>query len=156
MFTRGELEKEMPGLLRFARRLAGNSHDADDLYQSTLLKAMEKKHQFTAGTSLFSWCSRIMFNLFASQRRRATKFETQYDPQPIIESQTEPDDKYLYIRLAEVSQGIRKLAKPHRQVLRTVCVNGTRYSDLAERLDVPVGTIRSRLHRARAELRRIV
>ena len=70
MFNNQELTIEMPGLRNFARRLTKNHHEADDLLQYTLLRAMEKKHLFQENTDLFKWTSKIMYNHFASDYRR--------------------------------------------------------------------------------------
>ncbi|HYD18070.1 MAG TPA: sigma factor, partial [Patescibacteria group bacterium] len=66
MFEQKALIGEMENLRRFALRLTRNASDAEDLVQSTLLRALEKQDYFETGTNLFSWTSKIMFNLFAS------------------------------------------------------------------------------------------
>ena len=88
MFNNTDLTNEMDRLKKFAYRLTKNTHDAEDLVQSTVLRAMEKKHLFQDGTNLYSWSSKIMFNLFVSSYRRKTKYETQYDPEPYLDKQS--------------------------------------------------------------------
>ncbi len=152
MFQPQELVPEITRLHRFALRLTGNVADAEDLVQSTALRALEKKHQFRDGTDLFKWCSKIMFNLFVSGYRRRVKFESQYDPEPIIQLQRTPANQYERMRCLEVDEAMQKMSKEHRQVLNAICVNGMKYKHVAKEMGVPIGTVRSRLYRARGHL----
>jgi len=152
MFYSHDLIEEMDGLRGFAYRLTGNKNDADDLVQSTVLRALEKKHLFEEGTDLFKWCSKIMFNIFAGQYRRRVKFESMYDPEPVIERQSRPANQYHRMRCKEVGDVMQNLSKQHCQVLSAICINGMKYQTVANRLDIPVGTVRSRLSRAREQL----
>ena len=67
MFNNAALIQETERLNKFAWRLTNNVHDAEDLVQSALLRAIEKKHMFKEGTNLYSWVSKIMFNMFVSK-----------------------------------------------------------------------------------------
>ncbi|MFP4387305.1 MAG: sigma-70 family RNA polymerase sigma factor [Alphaproteobacteria bacterium] len=152
MFYAHDLIQEMDGLRGFAYLLTGNRSDADDLLQSTVLRALEKEHLFEKGTDLFKWCSKIMFNIFAGQYRRRVKFESMYDPDPVIERQARPANQYHHMRCSEVGEAMEGLNKKHRRVLVDICVNGMKYQTVADNLGVPVGTVRSRLFRAREQL----
>jgi len=152
MFQEHALIKEMGNLRKFALRLTKNAHDAEDLVQSTLLRAMEKKDYFQAGTNLFSWTSKIMFNLFVSSYRQKKKFETQYDPAPYIEQIAIGPSQEASTDLVTVGESISRLSAEHRDILLLVCVRGLSYEDAAVALDIPVGTVRSRLSRARKQL----
>lgn len=152
MFFEQNLIEEMDGLRGFAYRLTGNDSHADDLLQSTVLRALEKKHLFEKGTNLFSWCSKIMFNIFAGQYRRRVKFESQYDPEPVIERQSRPANQYNRMRCKEIGDAMRNLSKQHRRVLTDICINGMKYKTVANTLGIPVGTVRSRVSRAREQL----
>lgn len=152
MFNNQELTKEMPRLEKFATRLTRNTHDADDLLQATLLRAMEKKHLFQEGTDLFKWTSKMMYNLFVSNYRRKVKFETQYDPESYLEKQSVEAPQDTQMELMKVNEAMSLLSSEHSEVLVMVCVQGMRYQDVAEALDIPVGTVRSRLSRAREQL----
>lgn len=152
MFNNQQLTQEMPRLEKFAIRLTRNQHDADDLLQSTLLRAIEKKHLFQEGTDLFKWTSKMMYNLFVSGYRRKVKFETQYDPESYIENQAVDAPQDTQIELMKVKEAMALLSSEHQEVLVMVCVQGMRYQDVAKALDVPVGTVRSRLSRAREQL----
>lgn len=156
MFNNSELTQEMPRLEKFAMKLTRNSHDAADLLQSTLLRAIEKKHLFNEGTDLFKWTSKMMYNLFVSGYRRKVKFETQYDPESYIEKQQVEASQETTMELMKVNEAMSLLSEEHREVLVYVCVQGMKYQDVAEILDIPVGTVRSRLSRARAQLQEIL
>lgn len=149
MFSNTELTEQTDRLNKFALRLTRNTQDASDLLQATLLRALEKKHLFNEGTNLFSWLSKMMYNLFVSKYNRKAKFEFQYDPEPYLERQKvdAPQDKQL--ELKNVQQAIQTLSQDHQDILIMVCVEGMKYEEVADVLEIPVGTVRSRLSRAR-------
>jgi RNA polymerase sigma-70 factor, ECF subfamily len=152
MFKQEALINEMENLRKFALRLTRNASDAEDLVQATLLRALEKKDYFQDGTNLFSWTSKIMFNLFASQYRHKKKFDTQYDPTPYIEQASIGPSQEVTTDLAKVRESMKQLSKEHREMLILVCIRGMRYEEVSEMLQIPVGTVRSRLSRARKQL----
>ncbi|MDE1153310.1 MAG: sigma-70 family RNA polymerase sigma factor [Micavibrio sp.] len=156
MFDQKALVAEMANLQRFALRLTRNSSDAEDLVQATLLRALEKKEYFMDGTNLFSWSSKIMFNIFASQYRRKKKFETQYDPTPYIEQASVAPHQEAVTDLAKVRDAMKTLSAEHREMLVLVCIRGLRYEEVSEKLQIPVGTVRSRLSRARKQLQDVL
>lgn len=152
MFAQNDLIPEIVKLQRFAMRLTRNKADADDLLQSTCLRALEKADYFQDGTNLFSWTSKIMYNLFVSGYRRKVKFETQYDPEPYLEKQCIKAVQNTNMELADVQRAMNQLNANHRDILILVCIEGRRYQDVSEILQIPVGTVRSRLSRARTQL----
>lgn len=152
MFNPNELMNEMDGLKRFALKLTRNMSDADDLTQSTILRALEKKDLFEEGTNLFGWTSKIMYNIFVSNYRRKTKFETQYDPESYLEMEGVAAPQDTEIEFKQVSKAMATLSADHREILVMVCVKGMQYAEVSEMLQIPVGTVRSRLSRAREAL----
>ena len=152
MFNNAELMEETDKLKRFAYRLTQNMADAEDLLHSTIVRALEKKNLYTAGTNLFSWTSKIMFNLFVSGYRRKVKFETQYDPESFIELESVEASQDVQMELREVEQAMKNLSHDHQEILVLVCIKGMQYADVSETLHIPVGTVRSRLSRAREAL----
>lgn len=152
MYQSSALVKEMDHLRKFAWRLTNNAADADDLLQATILRAMEKKHLFQEDTDLFKWSSKIMFNLFVSDYRRKRKFETQYDPESFLEKESVEAPQDTQVELTKVSEAMERLSADHREILVLVCVQGMQYQEVAEMLNIPVGTVRSRLSRARENL----
>lgn len=153
MFTHDALINEMSVLRKFALKLTGNSQDADDLLQSTVLRALEKKHLFNKGTNLLRWLSKIMYNIFVSAYRRKVKFETQYDPSTYIDSQSIEAPQQIEVEYQEVEQAMSTLTKEHSKILSLICIDGMKYEEVSQRLRIPVGTVRSRLFRARENLR---
>jgi RNA polymerase sigma-70 factor (ECF subfamily) len=156
MFNQSALVNEMDSLRRFALRLTGNANDADDLMQSTLLRALEKKEYFQTGTDLFKWTSKIMFNLFVSNYRRKKKFETKYDPESYLEKAAIESEQEAQTELLQVQDAMKMLSPEHREILVLICVKGMRYQEVAILLDIPVGTVRSRLSRAREHLQIVI
>lgn len=152
MFNNEALINETERLNKFAWRLTNNAHDADDLVQSALLRALEKKHLFKDGTNLYSWVSKIMFNLFVSKYRRTVKFESQYDPEPYLEKQSVKPAQEVNMEMQDVEKAMNTLSEDHKDILIMVCVENMQYAEVAEKLDIPVGTVRSRLSRARDNL----
>ncbi len=152
MFTQTALVGQMESLRKFAIRLTGNTVDAEDLLQSTVLRAIEKKEYFQPGTDLFKWMSKIMFNMFVSTYRRKKKFETRYDPETYLEKASVDPVQESKAELHLVREAMNRLSGEHREILMLVCVQGMRYQEVAVSLDIPVGTVRSRLSRAREHL----
>ena len=152
MFTNTELLRETPRLGKFACKLTTRYDDAEDLLQAAILKALEKKHQFEAGTNLFSWISKIMFNMFVADYRHQMRFDTRYDPDWYIEHEAVNPAPEAAADLATVSRAMESLSDDHREILILVCINGMQYAEVAEMLNIQIGTVRSRLSRARENL----
>lgn len=156
MFSHSELLKETPSLNKFAYKLTRNRDDAEDLLQTTIVTALEKQQQFEQGTNLFSWTSRIMFNTFVSNYRHNARFETQYDPQWYIDQESVEATQENDAELSLVFDAMLSLSEDHREILILVCIDGMRYAEVAEKLQIPVGTVRSRLSRAREGLQELL
>lgn len=150
MFTQNALVAETGKLQKFALRLTRNKADADDLVQSTCLRALEKVDYFQDGTNLFSWTSKIMYNLFVSDYRRKVRFETQYDPESYLEKQSVKAAQDAKMEFSDIQRAMKKISAEHRTILILVCIEGWSYQETSEILQIPVGTVRSRLFRARA------
>ncbi len=156
MFQQEALIDEMAKLRKFALRLTKNAHNAEDLLQSTMLRALEKKDHFESGTNLFSWTSKMMFNLFVSGYRQKKKFETQYDPAPYIDQMSVQPSQEASVDLITVNDNMRHLSPEHREVLLLISTQGMSYEETSKVLEIPVGTVRSRLNRARSHLQVIL
>ena len=156
MLDHQALVQEMKSLKRFALKLTQNSSDAEDLLQLTLLKSLEHGDSFEQGTNLFGWTSRILYNTFVSQYRRRVRYETQYDAQEYIDQQWEEGCQETEVELDQVLAAMGFLSEDHQRVLELVCIEGLPYATVAEVLAVPVGTVRSRLNRARQALQDVL
>lgn len=93
-----------------------------------------------------------MYNIFASQYRRKVKFESQYDPEPVIDRQTRPALQDMKYHGKEVYEAICNMSPDHKKVLVEITLKGKSYKNVAKKLGVPLGTVRSRLNRARSIL----
>ncbi len=152
MFTQNALVAETQKLQKFALRLTRNKTEADDLLQSTCLRALEKADYFQDDTNLFSWTSKIMYNLFVSGYRRKVKFETQYDPEPYISKLSIKPMQDAHMDFSDVQRAMGRMSAEHSKILILVCIEGRTYQETSEILQIPVGTVRSRLSRARTSL----
>lgn len=156
MLTQQELVREMNSLRRFAMKLTRNTSDADDLLQATLLKSLEHASSFERGTHVFGWTSRILYNTFVSQYRQRVRFDTLHDPQIYIDQQSVEATQETSMDLCMVLKAMESLSPEHQEMLQLVCIEGMAYADVAEQLGIPVGTVRSRLSRARAALQDVL
>ncbi|MEZ0262215.1 MAG: sigma-70 family RNA polymerase sigma factor [Alphaproteobacteria bacterium] len=152
MFNDAALVTESANLRKFALRLTRNKANAEDLLQMTLLRALEKRDMFETGTNLFRWTSKIMFNLFVSEYRRKMRFETQYSPDPYIERLSIQPQQETIVDLKTVHRAMESLSDKHQEILSLICIQGLSYEEVAAQLEIPIGTVRSRLSRARETL----
>ena len=135
----------------FARSLARNSADADDLVQQTCEKALAGLSGFTPGTRLDSWLYRIMHNQWIDTVRRHRP-SVDVTEQAIAETLPGEDGRSVTqarLELTNVQAAIDALPEEQRSVLLLVCVEGLRYREASEVLSIPIGTVMSRLARAR-------
>lgn len=152
MLTENALFAELDGLNKFALKLCKNKPDAEDLVQTTIVRALSHKESFQEGTQAFSWLSRIMFNCFASAYKRKVRFESKYDPEPEIAKVKYESSQENKVMLNEIKAAIKELCPQHQEIIYLICANEMTYDEAAAYLNVPVGTIRSRLSRARESL----
>lgn len=156
MFSQNDLLVETARLKKFALRLTRNKFDADDLTQSTCLRALEKSHLFQDGTNLFSWTSKIMYNLFVTNYQRRMKFDNSFDPDSYLKKLPVAPMQEIEVELSNVKRGMAQLNAIHREIILLVCVKGMRYDEVSKYLHIPIGTVRSRLWRAREQLQIIM
>jgi RNA polymerase sigma-70 factor, ECF subfamily len=145
----------LPRLRRFARGLAGAAADADDLVQAACERALARAHQFEEGTRFDSWMFRIVQTIWIDQLRAR---EVRKEDGDVAEERLGSDAPVRRVEarlaLAEIRQAIQLLPPDQRTVLMLVTVEGLSYKEAAAVADVPVGTIMSRLARARTALQR--
>ena len=145
----------LPRLRRFARGLAGASADADDLVQAACERALARAHQFEEGTRFDSWMFRIVQTIWIDQLRAR---EVRKEDGDVAEERLGSDAAVRRVEarlaLAEVRRAVQLLPPDQRTVLMLVTVEGLSYKEAAVVADVPVGTIMSRLARARTALQR--
>jgi RNA polymerase sigma-70 factor (ECF subfamily) len=156
-----------PQLFSAAVRMTRNAADAEDLVQETFLKAYRAYHTFQEGTNLKAWLYRILTNTFINRYRKKARRPSEVDF-------GEVEDLYLYKRLgtseagsaarsaeeevlesfveADVKSAVEELPEHFRMPVLLADVEGFSYKEIAEILDVPIGTVMSRLHRGRKAL----
>jgi RNA polymerase sigma-70 factor (ECF subfamily) len=143
----------LPRLRRFARGLSGSVADADDLVQAACERALARQHQFQEGTRFDSWMFRIVQTIWIDQVRAR---DVRKEDGDIAEDRLGSDEpaRRVEARLAlnEVRRALDHLPPDQRAALLLVTVEGLSYKEAAEALQVPVGTIMSRLSRARIAL----
>jgi RNA polymerase sigma-70 factor (ECF subfamily) len=153
-----ELLAAIPRLRRYARVLTGEATKADDLVQETLARAWEKRRLWTAGSDLRAWLFTIMHNVFVNQRasaRREAQNISLDDDDCTIEIPVRANQQ-VRVELQEILREVDKLPEEQREVLLLAAVEELRYEEIAVVLGIPVGTVMSRLSRAREKIRRAV
>jgi RNA polymerase sigma-70 factor (ECF subfamily) len=152
-----------------AMRMTRNPADAEDLVQETMLKAYRAYDSFTEGTNLKAWLYRILTNTYINRYRKAQRRPTETDL-------GEVEDLYLYRRMgseesaemsrsaedqlleglveSDIKEAVEALPEHFRMPVLLADLEGFSYKEIAEILDVPIGTVMSRLHRGRKQLQR--
>ncbi|MEZ5774288.1 MAG: sigma-70 family RNA polymerase sigma factor [Hyphomicrobiaceae bacterium] len=153
-FTQGLLGA-VPNLRAFALSLAGRHDLADDLVQETLTKAWTSRATFEAGTNLKAWLFTILRNTFFSDYRRRTREVEDIDG-AIAERVEVLPSQFGRVELAEVSRALLQLPDEQREALVLVAAEGLSYEEAARIGGCAVGTIKSRVNRARSRLAEIL
>ena len=143
---------QIPRLRRYARALTRNKEAAEDLVQDCLERAWRKSHRWEPGTNLQSWLFTVMHNVYVNGLRKNRLQTEPLDPDSLEGSRENTPDAALDLR--DLKTGLGELHPEQREVLVLVCVEGMSYAQVAGITGVPIGTVMSRLHRARQHLRR--
>ena len=152
-------------LYRLAWRLTGSKHEAEDLFQELLIKAFGKLDELGGIEQPGAWLARVMYNLFVDQHRRFTRQRMQVVEEGQLGGQgltelADPANPHLdserYEQLERLHEAIEQLSEDHRIVVLLHDTEGYKLEEIQELTGTPVGTIKSRLHRARARLRQIL
>lgn len=151
---RRQLMAAVPRLRRYARSLTSDGSAADDLVQGTLERALTHWHQFDQGRDLLVWLLSIAHNAHLDQIRREQRWTTLAPEQldAVRDAQSADPGVDLGLRL-DMLAAFARLSADHREVLMLVGVEQFSYAEAAEVLRLPVGTVMSRLSRARVALR---
>ncbi|MGE5314505.1 MAG: sigma-70 family RNA polymerase sigma factor [Acidobacteriota bacterium] len=147
-------------LYNYALRMTGNADDAEDLLQDTFMKAYRFWDKFEQGTNMRAWLFRIMKNTYINLYRKEVKEPDKVDYEDIQnyyntirDDSTDPNDlqQKLFGQLLddEISKALESLPEDFRTVVILCDIEGLTYEEIAEFVQCPVGTVRSRLHRGR-------
>lgn len=144
---------QLPALRRYARALTRDDGDAEDLVHDALVRAYERRGTFAPGRDLKRWLLSIVHNAFIDRGRvRAAETRRLAELAAPVEIAADPAQEH-HLRLAEVRRAFMELPEEQRAALHLVAVEGMSYAEAAAALDVPVGTVMSRISRAREALR---
>jgi RNA polymerase sigma factor (sigma-70 family) len=147
------IEQLIPNLRRYARALVRDPDLADDLVQDCLERAISRFHYFEPGTNLRGWLFTILLNIVRSHTRSA-KWRNQALPLDDLNSRaTVPGSQEVSLTMRDLQRAFDQLAPSFREVIMIVAVEGLSYEEAAGIIGTPVGTVRSRLSRARSQLR---
>lgn len=154
-FLERAIEQYGKATYNFAYRLTRNEADAADLTQEAFIRVYRAWRSFKPGTSFLSWIYRIVTNLHRDElRRRKGRF---YQEEEIPEQAVQPIEEYVERQLSEpVSRALADLAAEQRQIVLLADIEGFSYQEIGKIVGCSVGTVRSRLHRARGQLRKLV
>ena len=150
-----DIEAEIPHLRRYARALTRDVILADDLVQDSLTRALGKLHLWQRGTDLHAWLFTILHNQYVNHVRRCVREGATIgfsDSEPLLTGTPQQGQR---LELRDLERALAKLPEEQRSAILLVGLEGMRYEEVAAILDVPVGTIRSRLSRGREALRRL-
>jgi RNA polymerase sigma-70 factor (ECF subfamily) len=150
---RAEMVAAIPRLRSFARGLCGNRDLADDLAQEALVKAWAARASYKPGTNFRAWLFTILRNHFYSLARRASRFAP-WDPDLAARTLITPADQGVNIHFGDLERGLGLLPVEQREALILVTAQGLSYEEAATIMGCAVGTIKSRVARARTALTR--
>ncbi len=146
--------EHIPRLRRYARALLGDRYAADDLVQDTLERAWNKFHLWRRGSDLRAWLFAIMHNVFVNQvRSKRSDIEKTMEELPDVPVRATQSDS---LEIADVERALRALPDEQLEVLLLVALEEMTYDEVGRALAIPIGTVMSRLSRARERMRRLI
>ena len=151
--TKFNVTDQLPALKRYARSLTRDETEAEDLVHDAVVRAYEGRDSFQPGGDLKSWLFSVLHNSFVSGLRSRKAQRIRLDrAAELTESEVRPEQEDR-LRLAQISAAFLTLSVEQREALHLVAIEGMAYGEAAQVLDVPIGTLMSRLGRARSALR---
>jgi RNA polymerase sigma-70 factor (ECF subfamily) len=159
MGVRDELMDHVPRLRRYARALINNRDLADDLVQDTLERALKNTEKFESGTDLRAWLFTIMHNVFANQARKGAVRAVHIS----VDDENIPEREFAVqgtqtqsLEVRDLDFALQRLPLDQRQVVLLVGLEEMSYAEVALALEIPLGTVMSRLSRGRERLRALM
>ncbi len=156
MFEDDEIVAQIPHLRRFARALAGDRQEADDLVQDCLERALQKRRLFHTGTNLRAWLFTVMHRIHASHRVRAgrrAKPESLDESVHVVPVRPEQEAR---LAVSALQRALDLLPPEQKEVVLLVALEQMSYDEVSRVLEIPIGTVMSRLHRGRERLRALL
>lgn len=152
-FSADAIVAMMPALRIYARSLTMNRFEADDLVQEALIRAIEKADQFQPGTNLRAWIFTILRNCFYSAYAKRRRESAGSDDCVAGQAIGSADAQMWHLAACEFNTALMELPLPYREALILVTVSGASYIEAADILNCEIGTVKSRIHRARSRLK---
>ena len=150
-----EIKDSIPALRRYALALTRRRDRADDLVQDCLERALRKRRLWRPTGSLQAWLFTLLVNIYRNDLRRRRRQPDMMDTNEREAEQAVAPGQHPHLALNETLRAMNRLSEDQRQVLLLVALEGFSYTEAAGILGIPVGTLMSRLGRARASLRRV-
>jgi RNA polymerase sigma-70 factor (ECF subfamily) len=150
--TADHVVAQIPRLRRYARALTGDAVEADDLVQECLARALSRLTLWRAGSDMRAWLFTIMHNLYVNDCRKEGSRPPSFPLHEVPERAQIGAEPEQALRLDDLESALRTLPGDQREVVLLVSLEGLSYRQVAKALDVPIGTVMSRLHRGRARL----
>jgi RNA polymerase sigma-70 factor (ECF subfamily) len=144
---------QLGSLRRYARSLVRNPDEAEDLVHDALVKAYERKTTFRRGANLRTWLLSILHNAHIDRLRKARSITRRHEEAAVEMEPSLPASQDHAVRLKQVREAFFSLPEEQREALHLVAIEDLSYQEAASALGIPVGTLMSRISRARAQLR---
>lgn len=156
-----QVQNITPSLSPVAYNLTRDIDDAKDLVQETILKALTNRDKFKAGTNIKAWLYTIMRNTFINNYNKVVKRSSNVDSTEYLQYQNSDENFVTYNKgtssfvMSDINQAIANLNEEHRTPFMMYYV-GYKYLEIAEKLKIPIGTVKNRIHIARKELKSVL
>lgn len=148
------IEAQLPRLWRYALTLSRNNAAADDLTQECVTRALRKCELYRPGTNLRAWLFTILHNIYVSDMRRQSRFRFAAEADVARRGSSIAPNQEDYLALGNLGAAFERLPPVQRRALKLVSIDGLSYHEAAHVLKLPVGTLKSKISRARARLRK--
>lgn len=146
------IAREIPHLRRYALALVGSGDLADDLVQDCLERAIRKRHLWRKRGSIRAWLYRVLYNVFLNQSRGRERTRRQIPIDQVLVTPSEPARQEHHLACQDLSAAMGMLPPDQRSAIALTAVEGMSYDEAAEVLEIPIGTLRSRIARGRNRL----
>ncbi len=148
-----QLRDELEPLWRFALRLSGDRDMSEELVQKTILRALEKRHQYAEGSKLRSWLFKILHSIWKNElREQAIRKKVNFSSVDVDDVAAKDTSATESMFFKQVVRQLNLLPEAQRTVMLLVCIEGYSYKETAEILSIPEGTVMSRIARARLKV----
>ncbi len=154
--TRAALSELLPRLRAYAQVLTKNSHDADDLVQTAVERALSRLHLFEEGTNFKAWMFTILRNCYFTEMRKRSRRPETVDAEDHQGALSIRAEQQTGLEVRDFSRAFSQLSEMDRTVLILIGAEGMSYQEAADVLGTPIGTVRSRLSRARVRLKEFI